>query len=117
MSAGVLTTRSDHEAENQPRTASAAAELLVVPRAEVLGNDHGGAGAEAGEEADDQIRDDGGTAAHRRQRRRPETAAHHDGVHCVIELEKEHPEKNGEEKARQLPHDAPPGQIVFLIHK
>ena len=59
-------------------------QVLLVPRAVVLGDDHRGPGAEAGEKADDQIGYDGGTAAHRRERGRPQTAAHHNGVHRVI---------------------------------
>ena len=57
---------------------------LIVVRPVVLGDDHGRPGAEAGEEADDQIRDHRGAAAHRRKSRRAQAAPDHDGVYGII---------------------------------
>ena len=93
-----------------------AAELLVVPRAEKLGDDNGGAGAESGEEADDQIRDHGGGAADRGQGVRADKAADDDGVDRVIELEEQQTKEDGEEEARELAHDAALRQIVPVFH-
>ena len=93
-----------------------AAELLVVPRAEKLGDDNGGTGAESGEEAYDQIRDHGGGAADRRQGVRADKAADDDRVDRVVELEEQQTQEDGEEKARELSHDAALGQIVPVFH-
>ena len=74
-------------------------------------------GAETGEKADDQVGEHGGAAAHGGQRLRPHTAAHHNGVHRVVQLLKQHAEENGKEEAEELAHDAPLRQIGSVVHE
>ena len=76
-------------------------EILVVPGAEILGDDHAGAGGETHEKAHQGV--DGGTGgAHGGQRLLADEVAHHDGVHGVVELLEQVADEQGDGKGHQL---------------
>ena len=60
-----------------------AAHILLVVGAEILADDHGGAGGDAAEEADDGV-DDGTHRAHGRQGVLADKVAHYDRIHGVV---------------------------------
>ena len=71
-----------------------------------LGQDHGGAGAEAGKEAAEHI-DQRSCGAYRRQGPGADKTAHNDGVHCVVHLLKKSAQQDRKEENQDLFPDDP----------
>ena len=80
-----------------------AAQLLMVPGAELLGHRNCEAAADTGAEADYQ-EIDGARGAYRRQGRTAEGLAHNSGVRHVIKLLEQISEQNRDTKAENQPH-------------
>ena len=81
-----------------------------------LGDDHRGAAGQGHEEPDDQIAQYGGAATHGGQGLRAHELAHHEGVHCVIELLEQSACRDGQEEQHQLFDDRSFDEVVSRFH-
>ncbi len=76
----------------------------------LLGDDHHRTAGDPVEDPHGQA-DHRAGAAHRRQRRLAHEAAHHHGIHRVIQLLKKRAQPKGKEKSQQLFPDDPFGRV------
>lgn len=90
------------------------ADVLVVVRAVILRDNDRSAGAQTGEEADDEVQYLRGGAADGGKRVLADEAADDHGVGHVIQLLEQHTEQNREEEVHQLLEDAALGYCVVL---
>ena len=88
-------------------------ELFKVFRAEVLGDDHGGAGGQADEHAHQRVDDRTGTADGG-QRLFPHVVSDYDGVDGIVKLLKKIADQQRDGKADQKPRDTAGGHIRIL---
>ena len=88
-------------------------QLLALPGAVVLGDDHCGPGGEAHEEVHQKVDDDRRGAAHSAQSGGAHEVAHDDGVHGVVELLEKGAQQDGEEKGEQGFEDGTLGDLVL----
>ena len=86
------------------------ADLVGLLRPVVLGDDHPRAHGQAHEEADEHV-DDGIHGAHGAECFLAHVVAHHPGVHRVIELLEQVPQKQGHGEADQEPVHVAPGHV------
>ena len=91
------------------------AEFFLVLGAEGVGDDHGGTGRKAGEEAHHKLDDDSSRTAHGGQGIGPHELAHDDGIGGVVKLLEQSAHSDGDQKEQQLLPDDALGQVQGVV--